>query len=142
MRDIVIDSSVAVKWFLNELNSAEALAILNDFQLNNLSLLAPDFIYAELGNVMWQRVKRKALAVVDAQDFVDKIIKIKFTLTSTATLLGDAYQLAVAHERSVYDSLYLALSIREQCQLVTADEKLINAIGVKFPNIILLANWS
>jgi predicted nucleic acid-binding protein len=73
---------------------------------------------------------------------VNKIVRIKFTLTSSAALLEDAYQLAVTHGRSVYDSLYVALSLREKCEMVTADEKLINAIGAKFPNILLLANWS
>ncbi len=144
MRDrrIVIDSSVAVKWFLNEINSAEALAILKDFQSSYLSLLAPDFIYAELGNVMWQRVQRKMLAPSDARDFVDRISKIKFTVTSTAVLLGDACRLAIAHRRTVYDSLYLAQSLREACELVTADAKLVNAVGATFPNVTLLANWS
>ncbi len=35
----------------------------------------------------------------------------------------------------VYDMLYVALSIRENCRLLTADEKLVNAIGAARPNV-------
>lgn len=65
-----------------------------------------------------------------------------FTFVPTATLLDDAYKLAVTHDRTVYDSLYLALSLREDCQFVTADEKLANAIGSSFPSILWIANWT
>ena len=50
MDKIVIDSGVAVKWFVLEPNSAEALRILNEYQAGRLDLLAAvDLIYAEIG---------------------------------------------------------------------------------------------
>lgn len=55
---------------------------------------------------------------------------------------GDAYKLAVKYQRTVYDSLYLALSLREGCQFVTADERFVNAIGSSFLNIIWVSNWT
>ena len=64
-----------------------------------------------------------------------------FVLTPTGELLQDAYGIAVAHQRTVYDSLYLALSVREGCRFVTADERLANAVGDAFPNLMWLANW-
>ena len=50
-------------------------------------------------------------------------------------------QLAVTYRRSVYDSLYLALSLRSNCRFVTADERLVNAVGTALPNVISLQNW-
>jgi predicted nucleic acid-binding protein len=141
-RAIVVDSSVAVKWFLSETQSAEALNILGGFMSDDLSLLAPDFIYAELGNVMWQRVRRNMLSAVDAQEFVSKISNLRFALTSSSDLLVDACELAIAHGRSVYDSLYLALSLRENCALVTADIKFADAVSKTYPNVVPLATWS
>ena len=38
-------------------------------------------------------------------------------------------------------SLYLALSIREACQFVTADERLVNAVRPALPGVIWVANW-
>ena len=53
---IVIDSGVAVKWFVHESYSAEALRILNEYQAGRLDLLAPGLIYAEIGNVAWKSI--------------------------------------------------------------------------------------
>jgi predicted nucleic acid-binding protein len=142
MRDIVIDTSVAAKWFLDEPHSAEALDILKKVLADELSLIAPDHIYAEIGNTLWKRTNAGTIAVTDAQDFISDFLRIKITLVSTADLLSDAYHLAITYKRSVYDSLYLALNQREQCQFVTADEKLVNAVGSVMSNVVLLANWS
>jgi predicted nucleic acid-binding protein len=142
MRDVVIDRSVAAKWFLAEPHSDKALDILEAKKAKELALLAPEFIYAEVGNILWRRVSSGTLADADAQLFIDDFSKIQFTLVSSASLLRDAYTLAVAHKRTVYDSLYLALSLRAKCELVTADARLFNAIGARFSDIVLLANWS
>lgn len=83
----------------------------------------------------------QGLASTDAKQIIDAFRLLSFTLTLTASLLDEAYQLAVNHRRTVYDAMYLALSLREQCQLVTADEKLLNALGSGFPNVVWLANW-
>lgn len=85
MPQLVIDSSVAVKWFVVEPFSNEALKILDQYR------------NGAIGN---------------------------------------------ARKRTVYDSLYLALSLREGCQFVTADEKFANAVGSSFPSIVWLANWT
>jgi predicted nucleic acid-binding protein len=47
----------------------------------------------------------------------------------------------VAHQRAVYDAMYLALSLREHCRWVTADERIVNALGAIFPQIVWVANW-
>jgi predicted nucleic acid-binding protein len=78
----------------------------------------------------------------DAQDIMDRYIELDLSLTATADLLQRAYEVAVTYKRSVYDAMYVALSVQEQCPLVTADEKLVNAVGADFPNVVLLANWS
>jgi predicted nucleic acid-binding protein len=142
MSELVLDSGVAVKWFVLEPHSAEARRILAEYRTGNWSFLAPDFIYAEFGNILWKKQAFQGFNPTDAENIVGEFrTQIVFTLTSTAELLEDAYRLAVAHKRTVYDALYLALSLRAGCQFVTADEKLVNAIGPHFPNVVLLANW-
>ncbi|MGH7200511.1 MAG: type II toxin-antitoxin system VapC family toxin, partial [Planctomycetaceae bacterium] len=72
---------------------------------------------------------------------LDAFADLTFAVTSSEQLWEDAYQLAVAHQRSVYDSLYLALSAREQCSFVTADERLANAVGGAFPSLVRVPDW-
>lgn len=141
MANLVIDSSVAVKWFVAEPHSAEARRILDDYQKGTISFLAPDLINAEFGNVIWKKQMFQGLDTADAQDIINKFRALHFTLTSTASLLDDAYKIAVTHRRTVYDSLYLALSLRAGCQYVTADEKFVNAVRALFSNLVWLANW-
>jgi predicted nucleic acid-binding protein len=141
MANLVVDSGVAIKWFVPEPYSTEARRILDSYQAGLLSFLAPDLINAEFGNIVWKKHEFQGLGAADAQAVIDEFRKVTFTLTSTASLLDEAYKLAATLHRTVYDMLYLALSIREKCQLVTADEKMINAIGSAFPNMVWVANW-
>ena len=66
---------------------------------------------------------------------------VTFQVTSGAALFEEAYRLAVTHQRTVYDAMYLALSLREHGRWVTADERIVNALGAIFPQIIWVANW-
>jgi len=113
---------------------------LDDYQAGTLTLLAPDLISAEVGNIVWKKQAFQGLDVDDARTVIDEFRKLAIVLTSTGDLLADAYGLAVTHRRSVYDSLYLALSIREGCQFVTADERLVNAVSWSFSRVIWLPN--
>ena len=141
--ELVVDSSVTVKWYVDEQYSSEARRILADYKTRSLILLAPDLVHAEFGNIMWKKQTFQGFDANDAKMIVSKFCAEKvFRLASTEDLLEDAYPLAIAHKRTVYDMLYLALSLRFGCQFVTADEKLVNAIGSAFPNVVWLANWS
>jgi predicted nucleic acid-binding protein len=142
VREIVVDSSVAIKWFVPQPNSTKAREVLDAYQNSELIILAPDLIYAEVGNIIWKINRFQGLSQVDAEDILNTFQAIEFVITPSSLLLADAYHLAVVHQRTVYDSLYLALSLRQQCQFVTADEKLVNSVSSVFLNVIAIENWS
>jgi predicted nucleic acid-binding protein len=48
-------------------------------------------------------------------------------------LVNPALSIALKHGRSLYDCLYIALALHSSAQLVTADEKLANALAGHFP---------
>jgi predicted nucleic acid-binding protein len=141
MPNLVIDSGVAIKWFVTEPYTTEARHILDGYRQGDLTFLAPDLIYAEVGNIAWKKQQFQGLSAADAQQIVNEFQAVQFTITPNAHLLNDAYRLAVTHQRTVYDSLYIALSVLESCQFVTADERLFNAVRTNFPNIVWLAHW-
>lgn len=142
VKKIVVDSSLVVKWYVPQPYSSKAREILNAYQDGNLLLLAPDLIYAEVGNIIWKLQRFQGLSETDAQAILNAFQLVTFVLTPAASLLNDAYCLAVSHQRTVYDALYVALSLRQQCQFVTADEKLVNAVSSTFQDVILFTNWS
>jgi predicted nucleic acid-binding protein len=48
-----------------------------------------------------------------------------------------ALAIAHAHGRSFYDAVYVALALQEQCPLVSADERLCNALRPHFGETML-----
>lgn len=48
-------------------------------------------------------------------------------------LIEDALSIALANNRTVYDSLYIALAVQRGVNLVTADERLANAVAARLP---------
>ena len=141
MGKVVVDSSVVVKWFVVEPYSVEACRLLDGYQAKTLTLLAPDLLNAEVGNVIWKKLRFQGLAAQDARQIIAEFRRLRIRLVSTADLLDDAYHLAVMHKRSVYDAMYLALSVRERCPYITADEKLYNAVRESCANVIWVADW-
>ncbi len=141
MKDLVVDSGIAVKWFIQEDDSDEAQVILDHYRAEKISFLAPALIYAEFGNIIWKKLVFQGLDSNDASLAIQKFKSISFVLTPTSVLFDTAFQIAVKYKRSFYDSLYLALSVKENCEFVTADEKFYNSIHRDFPQIILLSGW-
>jgi len=141
MTQLVVDSSVVLKWFFPEPYTLEARHILNDYQAGVLDLFAPDLIYAEVGNIVWKKHRFQGLEASDAKQILTLFGRLTLKIFSCSLLLDQAYQLAVTHQRTVYDALYLALSLREQCPFVTADERFANALSSHFTNIIWVADW-
>jgi predicted nucleic acid-binding protein len=138
----VIDSGVVIKWFIGEPYSTEASRVLNAYQAGNLILLAPEFIYAEVGNILWKKERFQGFTPHTTRAVLTSLQNLAMSVTPARDLLDDAYEIAITHGRTVYDALYLALSIREGCRFVTADERLFNAVGPAFPNLVWVANWS
>lgn len=121
MAFVVVDSSVVIKWLVPEPHSADAHRLLNDYQAGTLTLLAPDLLHAEIGNIIWKKHRFQGMSAADAQLILDSFRALTFSLTSASVLLAEAYAIGVKHHCTVYDALYVALSVREQCRLVTAD---------------------
>lgn len=141
MKNLVVDSGVSAKWFAAEEDSPKALQILKDYRSETLSFLAPDLIYAEFGNIIWKKQIFQGLEPKDVDFAISEFKKISFILAPITLLFDDAFKIAVKYKRSFYDSLYLALSVRENCEFVTADEKFYNSVRGGFPKIILLSDW-
>lgn len=142
MSKVVVDSSVVIKWFVLEPYSNEARQVLREYEMGVLNLLAPDFMLAEFGNILWKKRRFQGLQESDAQLIIDAFRRLTFVLTPTSVLLEEAYRLAISHQCTVYDALYLALSVREQCRFVTADRPLVNSVGTSLPGVIWVKNWT
>ncbi len=124
MKKIVVDASIVVKWFIPEIHSEHAIRLLN----KPIKFLAPNLIYAEVGNILWKKLRLKELTQESAQDILNDFKKIPLEVIDNHILLETAWQIATKYQRTFYDSLYLALAYIENCLFVTADQVFINAL--------------
>jgi predicted nucleic acid-binding protein len=58
---------------------------------------------------------------------------LNITSMDSAPLLKEALPIALDFNRTVYDAIYVALAVRSRRSLITADERLVNALGARFP---------
>ena len=136
MTAFVVDANVAAKWLLpaageDLLNQANRLAARH--VRRELLLLAPDLIGAEIGNVLWKAVRRQRISRAEADNSLRRFTDLAIHLVPTADLLGPTLQIAVTYDRSFYDSLNIALALATETDLITAVERLVNALGSRFP---------
>jgi len=132
----VIDASVAAKWFLpraGEALTAEALELLKSYAAGEVRFLVPDLFWAEFGNVLWKAVRLKRLSPHSAADALRATRDRNLPTVSSHKLLEAAFAIASAFDRTVYDALYVALALDSNSQLVTADERLANALAAHLP---------
>lgn len=129
----VVDASVAVKWFVRENLRREALQLLLQHPGR---LLAPDFLLAEVANVFLKKIRAGEVRESFARGALARIER-NMVLASTQPLARPAFVLAHQYTRSVYDALYVALALQQGCQLVTADERLYNALRPALPETML-----
>ncbi len=125
MSPIVVDASVAAKWFFPEDGAAAALRLLD----GRRRLLAPDLIQAEFGSIVWKRHRSGVLRAEEAIDLVQQFIVMPLEIFETGPLLPTAMELALSTQRTVYDCLYLALALSHDARVVTADERFVNALS-------------
>lgn len=125
MTTVVVDASVAAKWFLPEPDAAAALRLLD----GRHRLAAPDLIRAEFANVVWKLHVRGTLDTQEASDMIEHFLAMPLEIHDSTYLLAPALQIAVMTHRTVYDSLYLALAVELGGTVVTADERWVNALA-------------
>jgi predicted nucleic acid-binding protein len=116
----VVDASVVVKWFVPEIRSEAARRLLT---LPH-EYVAPDLVFAETANTIWKKTRRGELKPEEGRLLVADIGRMAVEVVSCRALAEDAHMLALATGRTVYDALYLALAVRLDTHLITADDRL------------------
>ena len=136
MSTFVADASIAAKWLLpgeSEPLREEALRWLRRYARGEIRVIVPDLFWAELANLLWKSVRHGRFTGSAAESALQSLQKLRIPTIPSLMLLELAFGIATAYQRTVYDSLYVALAVRSKAQLVTADEKLANALAAHLP---------
>ncbi len=122
MRRFVVDASVAIKWYVPEADSERALTLLDEEN----ELASPDLLFAEIGNVLWKKIRRNEMTLDDGQATLHALHQTPIAIHSAGDLQLAQTSLALSAQNgcSFYDSLYVSLASLLGWPLVTADRKL------------------
>jgi predicted nucleic acid-binding protein len=133
---LVLDASVAAKWFLpaaGETLPDEALHLLRCYTNGQIRFIVPDLFWAEFANILWKAVRQGRCTKTTANAAVAAMRDRNLPTASSRTLLAQALNLATAFDRTVYDCLYVAVAIDSKAEFVTADERLAHALALHLP---------
>ena len=124
---LVVDASVAAKWFIEETGRARAMRL-----LDMADRQAPDLLIAEVANVVWKKTLRGQVSETQARLICASIAHYFDALHSSDSLIERAIAMAVVLQHPVYDCLYLACAERVGARLATADRRLIASVQGSF----------
>jgi predicted nucleic acid-binding protein len=116
---LVVDASVAVKWFFEEDGHWPARALLE----SDDALIAPSIILAEIANATWKRFRRGEVSRDDAEAVTALMAAPFAEIAPIERIVGDAVRLSLDLDHPIYDCLYLALALRDKAPFLTADRK-------------------
>jgi len=135
MSAFVVDTSIALKWFLeDEEDRADSLNILKGISETNRPVV-PWLWFYEIGNALTFAVRRKRVVFEQVEEFLRLLEQMPIDVDEPdrATVLRLPY-LCREHNLTTYDAAYLELAMRLQLPLATCDNALIRAaadVGVQ-----------
>ena len=118
--NVVVDASVALKWFVVETDSRAALLIRADHDI-----AAPDLLLIECRNALLSKVRRRELRREQAEDAESGLdqIALSIAILPSSPMLRDAFTIALDLGEPIYDCIYLAAALGTNRKLITADER-------------------
>jgi predicted nucleic acid-binding protein len=119
LKRLVLDASVAAKWFFQEPYSELAVQL----AASGPRWVVPDLFFAEMASVFWKKARRGEIDESDAREAMANLLSFDLKERGTRTLVPSALELALRFQCTVYDGLYLTVAIDENCPLVTADRR-------------------
>jgi predicted nucleic acid-binding protein len=135
---IVIDASVAAKWFFPERGTEAALELMD----GPYRLMAPELIRLEVLSAITRRVRvgqaTEAEAQTRCQKWLNQLHEGAISLISEADVLAEAVDLSTKQRHPLADCLYLAAARRFDAELITADKPFRNRMKPVYGKITLL----
>jgi len=122
---LVVDASVAIKWMIDEPDSELADQLFD----GGHDFLAPELIVAEIISAAWKKRRMGSIGAAQYDDIVLRVADGPITYRPMRPLAASAAALARELDHPVYDCFYLALAEAENVPLVTADRRLVAALG-------------
>lgn len=139
-KQYAIDASVVLSFLLpDEINQEQARKLFSEYSKGKLRFIAPLLLNCEITNGLKTAIIRKRISLKRGKQLLEQFLKLKIALIGGENFT-QVLELAIEYGISAYDAEYVSLAKKEECQLLTADKKLINQIGKRYSSIKLLVD--
>jgi len=118
---LVLDASVAVKWFNVEPLREKALIIRDKYVNGEIELIAPDLLYYEVANALRYNPRFGIEEVKSALKALEDLSIITYDFEGE--LREKAVELAYRFGITIYDAAYVALAVIRDASLYTANKE-------------------
>ena len=115
--NLVVDASVIVKWYVDEVDSKIAHRILLD---SRFTFCAPAHAFGEVGSALAANIRRGILARSVLPEIGRRLVG-SIASYPIDTLLPAAVNIALDIGSTVYDAFYIALAVELDTCVATAD---------------------
>lgn len=122
---VVVDASVALRWFVDSPGTEAALAVLGEQE----PVVAPDLVVAEVSHVAWKLARSGEISQRHGARIAEGVASCFSGLFAASRLSSRAYALARVLDHPLYDCLYLALAELEATYVLTTDRRLADKVA-------------
>lgn len=138
---LVIDSSVALKWWLDDEEFVEeARVLLNELVGGKIELVVPELWLYEIANGINTAVKRGRISNDTGEEFIEELQSITATLVPVNSYLTKTYKESAKYNHAIYDIVYMVVAENKQIPFITADKKFCDKVKSKKPFVTHLSD--
>lgn len=118
---VVVDASVAAKWYLPEARSASARHLLSPAY----ECMAPDLIRLEIGSLLLRNVRRRQVTSEQCVIVLTRTLPAVVNVVPSIDYAQAAFEIAQIAGGSYYDAVYLAVARVTGVPVVTDDAAMV-----------------
>ncbi len=124
--DIVLDASVAIKWFKDKDEDYVdlALSIQEKKLAGYLEIIVPDLFFLEVLNTF---LTKQSLTLEDISNIKESLLKMHMKIVyPESEILGNTINIALKNNMTFYDALYIATAEANDALLYTEDKEILS----------------
>lgn len=120
----VLDPSILIQAYIADTDTAGVQTLLAGLENEPPDdFYVPDFCLLECTNILWKRARFHGMPVAQAKQAVDDLSALPLLRRPSADFLLRAFEIGLAQQIAIYDSVYIAMADALQVPLITADTK-------------------
>ncbi len=126
---MVIDASVALKWYLDEEDhSSKAIRLLQNYISNEFDIIAPSLLEYEVVNGLIIAQKRGRIKEERILMAIEGFMNLGIKFIDLSTIYSKVIHYCRNYNFSAYDSSYMAVAEEKSADLITADKGLYSGV--------------